>query len=197
MFLLYESLGYIGLLLMVIGFVWLMLCLFRRRWKRALWPTIVFLIGMVAFAYPIIKTRMAVVDLGPLDREVNGERHLTLTGWDRDDYSVLQTMTDTVVLQMANPDVTDATLNYLENMSQLSVLDLNDTQVSDAGLASLAKLASLKTLKLRATKITDIGFRDHLMKLPALKQLDVRQTEVDSASIDEWKAAGEGRRALR
>jgi len=41
------------------------------------------------------------------ERLVDGQAHLTLTGWDRDDYSVLQARPQTVVLQMANADVTD------------------------------------------------------------------------------------------
>ena len=44
---------------------------------------------------------------------VDGQQHLTLTGSDRKDYSVLKLKQDVAVLQMANPDVTDQSLESL------------------------------------------------------------------------------------
>jgi len=128
---------------------------------------------------------------------VDGERHLTLTGWDRKDYAVLRTMGDAVVLQMANPDVTDPVLEHLEGMDRLRELDLSDTQVTDAGLRRLRGLESLETLRLKGTAVTDRGMHETLETLPALRQLDLRGTAVRRELVDAWKAAGTGRRALR
>ena len=58
-------------------------------------------VGLAAFAVSI--------DLGPREKIVDRELHVTLTGWNRNtaDYVVLRSKPDIVVLQMANPDVTD------------------------------------------------------------------------------------------
>src|SRR5262249_965089 len=69
------------------------------------------------------------------DKVVDGERHLTLTGWDKEDYSALERCRDVGQLYMANEDVTDETLQYLEGMDKLRVLDLDNTKITDEGLA--------------------------------------------------------------
>jgi hypothetical protein len=98
---------------------------------------------------------------------------------------------------MANPDVTDGTLDDLDGMTRLRELDLNDTKVTDAGLAKLAKIGTLETLRLKDTAITDEGFREHLLPLAGLRELDLRGTKVTGATVREWKAAKPDRRALR
>jgi hypothetical protein len=133
-------------------------------------------------------------DLGPREKLVDGELHLTLTGWDRTDYSLLRTKPDTVVLQMANADVTDETLLYLEGMSRLRELDLNDSQITDAGLPLLARLPALQILRLRKTRVTDQGFREHLAGKSGLLELDLRQTEVTSKTLRTWKAENKEQR---
>ena len=87
------------------------------------------------------------VDLGPRDKNVDGERHVTLTGWDRGDYSVLRLMPDVSVLQMANADVTDDVLEGLRGMKNLHELDLNGTQVTDAGLGSHPRSSCSRNIK--------------------------------------------------
>ena len=96
---------------------------------------------------------------------MDGELHVTLTGWDRHRPSTPAFCAGpaVVVLQMANPDVTDDTLDYLSGMAQLRELDLNDTAVTDAGLAKLARLGTLQSLRLKDTAITDAGFRDTVL----------------------------------
>jgi hypothetical protein len=137
-------------------------------------------------------------DLGPREKLVEGELHVTLTGWDRTDYSLLRTKPDTIVLQMANPDVTDETLQCLEGMLRLRELDLNDTQITDAGLALLGRLPALQILRLRKTRITDRGFQEHLAAKNTLLELDLRQTEVSSKTLRAWKAENkEQRKYLR
>jgi Leucine-rich repeat (LRR) protein len=165
--------------------------------RRGLPPLAVMLLGVAVGAAPALATRLVPVDLGPRERIVDGELHLTLTGWDRKDYAFLRSKSDAVVLQMANPDVNDATLRYLDGMDGLRELDLSGTQLTDAGLRHLQGLVRLERLRLRGTAITDAGFRESLANLPALKQLDLRHTAIPQDVIDQWKAAGNGRRALR
>ena len=159
------------------------------------------LLGVAVAAAPFVINRFYhfSVDLGPLETNVNGELHITLTGWQPKDmdYLVLKQRPETVVLQMANPDVTDATLDYLTGMTQLRELDLNDTKVTDAGLATLAKIGTLTIVRLKSTAITEDGFREHLMPLAGLRELDLRGTKVTSATVREWRAAQPDRRALR
>ncbi len=127
---------------------------------------------------------------------MNGERHITLTGWNEWDYTILKRMPDVVQLQMANPDVTDETLNSVRGLKQLRVLDIARTGVSDAGLPNLAELKSLQKLHLAGTKITDAGLQAVLDQLPELKTLDVRDTAITPQLLRQWKQAKEGRRCL-
>lgn len=207
-----------GLALLLAAWVWLIVVAWR---KRAVWglavlifppsgllfaiahfpaarrPVMLGLVGLVAAAGPPAVNRLLPVDLGPRDALVNGERHITLTGWDRQDYSVLSGRSDVAVLQMANADVTDETLRLLGNLKQLRELDLNNTGITDSGLALLAAPPSLQRLRLANTAITDAGFKAHLMDLPTLMELDLRGTQVRTDAISKWRAAKPGRRALR
>lgn len=168
-----------------------------NRWARARRPVFVMLFGaaLIATPYAINFVQQHLLDLGERDKMVEGERHLTLTGWDKNDYSVLTLRPDTVVLQMANPDVTDATLDFLKSMTNLRELDLNDTKTTDAGLAKV-KNKPLEILRLRNTAITDAGFRDHLLGMESLRELDLRGTKVAPATFREWKSAKAGRRGF-
>lgn len=168
------------------------------RWSRARPPLILFLIGatLISSAYGINKYQIWFPDLGKRNKIVDGERHITLTGWDRKDYSFLQNLSDTVVLQMANSDVNDETLVYLKGMKKLKELDLNDTKVTDKGLAELSDLP-LEILRLRGTEITDKGFVGFLQNKSGLKQIDLRNTEVTTALLRTWKKEAEGRTFLR
>jgi hypothetical protein len=217
---------YLGLILQVMGFtlaaagyVWL---LHRAFDTNQLWGTVIFFLPPLALVYLLVSLRRTwgpllvlllgtaviaaphgikyyqreYVDLGERLRDVEGEQHVTLTGWDRHDYGLLQRLPDTVVLQMANPDVTDETLEYLQGMSRLQELDLNDTQVTDAGLKRIAQLPKLQRLRLRNTPITDAGFRDSLMPLERLRNVDVTGTAVKGSTLREWKKAQTGREYL-
>jgi hypothetical protein len=168
-----------------------------RHGPRSAIPARMLMIGAVLAVGPPLYTRLRPIDLGPRERVVSGETHLTLTGSDLKDYSVLAKKTQVVVLQMANPDVTDATLEYLKGMSHLKELDLNGTRVTDAGLATLKGLPALETLRLRGTKVTDAGFRDSLAGMESLKQLDLRETQVSRDTVKAWREAKEGRRAMQ
>ena len=154
-----------------------------RHPRRGAAPLILIILAVILAAVPAIYILCVKVDLGPRDKNVNGERHVTLTGWDRNDYSILRLMPDVSVLQMANADVTDHVLESLRPMKKLHELDLSGTQVTDAGLKILRELPALETLRLARTKITDNGFRDALSTNNSLMQLDLRQTQVSRETI--------------
>ena len=128
---------------------------------------------------------------------MDGELHITLTGWEQNNYDVLRARPKTVVLQMANADVSDATLEHLRELPQFPELELNDTQITDDGLATIAELPALETLRLRNTKITDAGFKQHLFDGERLIELDLTGTQVASATVRAWKTRKEGRKALK
>jgi hypothetical protein len=191
--------------------VWPVLLVFAYRHKARAWlPSLVLAVGILLVAAPPIYTRLVPIDLGPrekfVDRELSSqgdaktferELHITLTGWDRKDYSILRQKPQTRVLQMANADVDDSVLSYISGMTALRDLDLNDTSISDRGLKSLEKMNDLETLRLRNTKITDAGFREMIEWLPALRQLDLRGTAISGELIKSWKEAKPGRRVMQ
>lgn len=169
-----------------------------RQWPRSKRPVFLLTFAVVLLALPFAVNRLATrfIDLGEYERVVDGEIHLTLTQWNKSDYSVLRAKPDTAVLQMANPDVTDETLTYLKGMSRLHNLDLSNTQISDDGLAALRGLP-LKELRLAHTKLTDAGFQEHIVPIASLQMLDVRDTSVSKDAVDAWKKAVAGRKAVR
>jgi hypothetical protein len=211
----YLELG--GLALAALAWIWLIARGFQqdRRWglsvlllppfgglafvgrhpRRGLAPLLLLLVSLLAAAAPALYTLGVPLDLGPLEKQVDGRRHITLTGWDRQDYGLLLLKPDVVVLQMANPDVTDQVLASLRGMNQLEELDLNDTQVTDSGLRILKDLPALSALRLARTKITDQGFREMLMAKDSLMMLDLRGTEVSQETVRAWREAKPGRKA--
>ncbi|MDR3621701.1 MAG: hypothetical protein P4L85_20280 [Paludisphaera borealis] len=207
-----------GVALMVIGWLWMAARAFRHRiawglfvlfcppaapfyglWRsKFTWaPLIVLGLGLVVTAAPPVYSLLAPIDLGPRDRMVAGERHLTLTGWDRKDYSALAQRPDVVVLQMANPDVTDETLTYLKGLDRLKELDLDNTKITDEGLKILKDLPALAFLRLKNTKITDAGFTGSLAAKESLQRLDLTGTQVDRETVETWRKAKAGRRAMQ
>ncbi|MBM4077969.1 MAG: hypothetical protein FJ267_20260, partial [Planctomycetes bacterium] len=194
----------IGLLLGVIMVPWLVLASIRAKlgrtpWKRVRPILLLVYISVLLTSAPIainsVLTR--VLDLGPLESVVQNERHITLTGWDRKDYSILKKKLDAVVIQMANSDVTDETLTFLSGMSLLRELDVSSTGITDSGLATIANLPKLESLRLKNTRISDDGFRKHLFGKTTLMNLDLTGTEVASKTVREWKKLNENRKALK
>ena len=194
----------IGTVLGVIGLCWLFLRLIevwlrKMPWKILKVPALLLVLSVLMTGLPIVinSALTRLISLGPLESIVAGERHITLTGWDRHDYSVIASRTDTMVLQMANADVNDDTLRYLASLKQLRELDLNNTQVTDAGLKELAELPKLRDLRLARTKITDEGFRKYLLSKESLMNLDLTGTNVASKTVREWKSTNSERKALK
>ncbi|QEH35880.1 hypothetical protein OJF2_44370 [Aquisphaera giovannonii] len=185
-----------GLALVLVGCIGLVSRAFRN-WRKGLAPLGLIALGLALIAFPAIFRLVVPIDLGPRERIVDGRRHITLTGWDRTDYGWLGSKRDVAVLQMANPDVTDETLQGLRGMDRLTELDISNTAVTDAGLAVLKDLPALATLRLKNTRVTDAGFKSSLAGKESLMQLDLSKTEVSKEAVDEWKKARAGRRALR
>lgn len=200
----------LGLVLVVIGFFWLLRRAFQQRvwwglgvlffpptaiffigrhFRKALAPLLVFLLGagLAGGTWGANYYYAHHASLGPREKMVDGERHIALTDWDGDDYEILTAKPDTVVLQMANPNVTDQTLDYLQAMTGLRELDLNYTQVTDEGLRTLSQLPRLRILRLRKTRVTDQGFRDYFGDKDSLLEVDLRETTVASKTLRDWK----------
>ena len=215
---LYMQLG--GLAVAVLSWIWVLVRAFRqhRRWgisslilppvgliftgrhpRKGAVPLSLFLVCLLVAATPAIYTLSVSPDKSVRERIVDGEQHLTLTGSDPNskDAPDLKLKQDVAVLQMANPDVTDHSLEPLREMKALRELDLNGTQVTDAGLEILKELPALRSLRLARTKITDKGFRTALFDKESLMQLDLRGTGVSRETIQAWRDAKPGRRVLQ
>jgi hypothetical protein len=205
----------LGVVLVVLGMLWVLVSAFRTRfwwglvtltvvlspifllfrWKRARPGVLLGLLGVCTVAAAHVVEEYSVTrQLTARERVVDGELRITLTGWNQTDYGILAARPDAVVVQMANPDVTDETLRYLLPMSQIKRLDLGGTKITDAGLATIARLTSLEELNLSRTAVTDQGLKDHLFNLESLKRLNVEGTRVSSATAKDWGAAKPGRR---
>lgn len=185
-----------GLAVVLVGVLGLVFRSFRN-WRKGIVPLGLIALGVVITGFPPLYRIVVPIDLGPHERIVEGKRHITLTGWDRKDYALLGSKHDVAVLQMANPDVTDQTLEHLKGMNRLEELDLNNTQVTDSGLKILRDLPELATLRLQNTRVTDQGFQESLANKATLMQLDLRGTQVSREAVQAWRKAKEGRRAMR
>ncbi len=161
-----------------------------RYFRRAWLPLLLILTGVAIAATPIVATRFfsVKIDLGERDKLVDGERHVTLTGWDRTDYSLVASMTDVVVLRMGNPDVTDAALENISELKQLRELNLNDSQITDAAVDRIQKLPNLEAVRVARTKLTPAGI-EKLLTLPKLKNIDVTGLNVPAKLLRNWKNA--------
>ena len=202
----------LGAILVVFGLGWLI----RLAWKKRVWmgvatfltipvgplvfglakfrdskkPLLVILVGLLLGAGPIWygKLHHRIFGYTEQERQADGEELLSLTGWDRKDYSRLKTATNVVRLEMGNPDVTDETLELLLPMTKLKELTLDDTQVTDAAFATLRKLPALEILRLQRTKITKEGVIQFLADPPpGLVNIDVRGNSIPASALRKWK----------
>jgi hypothetical protein len=167
--------------------------------RRVVAPLLLLVVGAAVAAAPFVVTRYVqpLLPRHAWEKNVDGELHVTLTGLTNFDYGGLQGRTEISVLQMANPDVTDQTLENLRGHPLLRELDINNSQVTDAGLAVLPSLPMLKTLRIAKTKVTDDGFTQNLAGLESLMELDARETEIKSPTLRKWKNAKDGRNYLK
>jgi len=167
--------------------------------RRAVAPLVLLVVGVAVAAAPFIVTRYVqpLLPRHAWEKNVDGELHVTLTGLSDFDYASLKSRKEISVLQMANPDVTDQTLENLRDHPLLYELDINNTHVTDHGLVVLKSLPNLKTLRLAKAKVTDDGFTQNLFGSERLLELDARETEIKSATLRKWKSAKEGRSYLK
>lgn len=202
-----------GLLLLVVGLLWLIVQAYRSsgvllsalliltsplgplvygliHFRKSLKPLVVILAGLLIGAAPFAFSHglELLMGLGERERIIAGERHLVLTGWDRPDYSILSSREDVAVLEMANPNVNDETLKLLLPLTKLRELTLNDSVISDDGLKLLRQLPALESLRIARTKITKEGVVEFLADPPAkLKELDVSGNSIPASALRKWK----------
>jgi hypothetical protein len=105
----YMQIG--GLVVALLAWVWLIVRAFRTRrgWgfarlvmppvslvsatrhpRQGILPTGLFVLSLLVAAAPALYTLLVPLELKPRHKLVEGQRHLTLTGWDRKDYSILK-----------------------------------------------------------------------------------------------------------
>ena len=112
------------------------------RFRAVSGPIVLGLAGLLLAAGPPVVNRLLPVDLGPRDVLVDGERHITLTGWDRHDYRVLDGAADVVVLQMAYLDEPDGPTGFRAELGlDARLIGIDNTQVyvaSDPGALVVA-----------------------------------------------------------
>lgn len=202
-----------GLLLLVVGLLWLIAQAYRSsglllaglllltspvgplvygiiHFRKSLKPLSLIVAGLLVGAVPFALSHGLELlwGLGERERIIAGERHLVLTGWDRPDYSILNTRADVVVLEMANSNVNDETLKLLLPLTKLRELTLNDSAISDEGLKFLRQLPALESLRVARTKITKDGVVEFLADPPAkLKELDVSGNSIPASALRKWK----------
>ena len=106
----FEFILYAGILATIVGLLWLLATAWRtsvrrglavtlfpplipwqvvKGWPRTRGPALLLAVGLLAAFFPLAYTRLAPIDLGERVRIVEGEKHLTLTGWDRKDYAAI------------------------------------------------------------------------------------------------------------
>jgi hypothetical protein len=166
--------------------------------RKAIGSVLVMLLGVAVAVAPLIINRFQLIPTveKPIEKTVEGEPTLTVTGLKDFDYAKLKDKSDLEVLQMANEDVTDQTLDYLKGLKKLYNLDLSNTQITDGGLRVLQELPRLEILHLNGTKITDEGVRQHIFPIATLRQLSLERTKVTKKTRDEWHDAKPGRKVV-
>ena len=87
---------------------------------------------------------------------------------------------------IANPNVSDAELQYVKGLTKLQWLYLGGTNVTDAGLEQLKGLAQLRRLNLDGPKISDAGLK-YLKGLSRLQSLGLNSTKVSDAGLQHLK----------
>ena len=178
----------------LLGFLWrsLQVVLRRSAVSRLVRPLVLLTAGLAVGLAPFVyqQAYLAVFGLGERERIIDGQRALTLTGWDRGDYSLLRDKSDVGILEMGNADVTDDTLRLLDGFAKLQELTLNDSKITDAGLEILKTLPSLETLRLARTGITAEGVSAFLASPPPLlRQIDVSGNGIPTSILRRWKNA--------
>lgn len=99
-----------------------------------------------------------------------------------DDLRYIQNFPELQMLKLPGTAISDAGLPMLQKFSELNELVLNGTRISDDGLERLASLSNLSKLRLQRTKITGQKL-SVLEPLKKLKELDISFTPVNDAGL--------------
>jgi len=190
-----QAVFFTGLGLILLGLIWLAF-LFFSIIRKAIWPMLLVTLGTTILVGPWVLSYTGwLKDTRPRERIVGGETVLTVTGTEFD-YAALKNRGDLDILQMANKDVTDRTLEYLSHCKNLHTLDLNNTGITDAGLRAVSMLP-IRKLLLTNTAVTDQGVRQYLTPMDSLMELDLLGTKVSKEAGKEWKTAKPKRMLLQ
>jgi hypothetical protein len=190
-----ASVGW-GLAVLLLPVVGAILFLIQHA-KKAKAPIALILLGSVLAALPVAlnaafgEKRAAK----PLIRETGGMREFTATNALDPDYAALSANPDLEVVNIARSDFTDETAERLRGLTKLRRLELNDAAITDKALAIIATLPALETIAVARVKgITDGGFRDTVLKMKTLKEIDARGTAVKPETLRTWRADGPDRK---
>jgi DNA-binding response OmpR family regulator len=106
---------------------------------------------------------------------------------DRELETLLSSLQDLRFLSLAETQVGDAGLVYVQALSQLRELHLDHTKITDAGLKLLASLPRLEILDLKGTRISNAGLRE-VGRLTRLKGLYLTRTGITDAGLVHLKS---------
>jgi hypothetical protein len=204
----------VGLVIVAIGYLWLVVRAFRTgvwwglatillgplgglvyflaHYARAAAPLGVMLLGGLVAVAPVVYTTLVQPPKVAVTEEKDGEKHGTLTGATETDLvEYLKANRELAVLQMAGrKELTDEVLlEHVRGMPNLRELDVNDTPITDKGLEVLASLPKLEAVRLARTKATPEGVQKHVLTLNGLKSVDVGGLNVPSKVLREWRNA--------
>ena len=87
-------------------------------------------------------------------------------------------------LNLADTNVRDADLVWLQKCPRLELIALMGTGISDRGLDSLGHLPRLESLSLSSDRLTDRGC-ESLAKLPSLQELSLASVNIHDAGVRE------------
>lgn len=167
-----------------------------RRWMQVSLRTVLVLVTLLCVALGLWvgsaeRQRRAVADIEKLGGDVKyvepaaSEKFPVtyLRRWLPADY-----FDEIEWVDLANTQVTDAGLAYLQGLTGLQALWLNNTHVTDAGLAHLQGLSRLQFLELAETEVTDTGLA-RLEGLTNLQVLALDNTHVTDAGLARLRKA--------
>ena len=105
----------------------------------------------------------------------------------KDQLNNLQKLSKQLIwLKLANTNVSDSLMTYINKLNSLTRLDVSNTFISDKGLQQLSSLYSLQYVNLVNTKTTAQGMQA-LTKNKELNALFVYQTAIDKAGYAQLK----------
>lgn len=141
-----------------------------------------------------VRLRGTAVDGSGLVSLVGSKDTLTYldlneTAFGSDAMANLVPFTNLETLELWFARITDDDLAQLAGMTKLKSLNLEQcTRVTSAGMDHLLKLPALEVLNLKQTRVEDEAL-DVLAKCSKLKELDLRNTSIGDEALEKFKAA--------